>query len=705
MTSRVAIYARVSTSNQTIAQTIEQQLQRLQAFVNQQGWELRAKHIFRDDGRSGTDLKRAGLDQLRDAVRYGEIDRIIVTSPDRLARNYVHQMILLEELEKGGCRIEFLDRPMSDDPHDRLLLQIRSAVAEYERTLVTERMRRGRYAKYRAGTLLPWTRPPYGYRVDPDRPRDPAGVWVDPAEAAVVRTIFDFYGQMGSSLCGLANHLNKQQIPTPSGKRIWGLATLRNILKRPDYTGNVYACRFRYREPTIRRSATHAIGNRHQSYEEVPVEEWIFVGTIPAIITQEQFEIVQSKLEQNKSFAMRNNTANQYLLRALVSCGVCQSACIGRSLEKDKYRYYVCSGKAKAIHSRRLEKCSSRFVPAEQLDDVVWLDLCDVLVHPNSLIQALERAQGGQWLPQELQAQRAILHQAKQTLDNQLERLTDAYLVAVVPLAEYERRRGDIENRMKGIVNQEETLMGQVQQREHMLQRIESVKEFAERVSKTLAAATFEQKRQLVELLIDRVIVTGDDVEIRYAIPLTPESEQIRFCHLRSDYRHHVHSHSGRRLYLAVILDLFSRRIVGWAMAERMTQELVCAALRIALRQRQPHSLLIHHSDRGSQYTGQAFQALLAAQDITPSMSGRGNCYDNAPVESFFGTLKTELVNHALCRTRQEAMTDIFFYLEGFYNRSRRHTALGHLSPAAFEALYEPAYISQRLDFVSINSG
>ena len=158
-------------------------------------------------------------------------------------------------------------------------------------------------------------------------------------------------------------------------------------------------------------------------------------------------------------------------------------------------------------------------------------------------------------------------------------------------------------------------------------------------------------------------------------------------------------------LYLAVILDLFSRRVVGWAMAARMTQELVCTALRMALRQRQPIGPLIYHSDRGSQYTSQPFQALLAAYEITPSMSGRGNCYDNAPVESFFGTLKTELVNHAFYCTRQEATTDIFFYLEGFYNRSRRHTALGHLSPVAFESQYDVACLSQRLDFVSINSG
>jgi putative transposase len=158
-------------------------------------------------------------------------------------------------------------------------------------------------------------------------------------------------------------------------------------------------------------------------------------------------------------------------------------------------------------------------------------------------------------------------------------------------------------------------------------------------------------------------------------------------------------------LYLAVILDLFSRRIVGWAMNARMTQQLVCTALEMALRQRQPVGSLIHHSDRGSQYTSHGFQELLAENDITPSMSGRGNCYDNAVVESFFGTLKTELVNHAVYRTRQEAMTDIFFYIEGFYNRKRRHTTLGYLSPADFEASYAPPIVLERYDFVSINPG
>jgi len=169
---QVAVYARVSSRRQAQAQTIEQQLERLRAHATARDWDLVQEHVFRDDGYSGASLRRPGLDRLRDVAASAGLDRILITAPDRLARNYMHQMLLVEELQGYGAVVEFLDRPMSQDPHDQLLLQIRGAVAEYERTLITERMRRGRLRKLRAGILLPWTRPPYGYRVDPERPRD-----------------------------------------------------------------------------------------------------------------------------------------------------------------------------------------------------------------------------------------------------------------------------------------------------------------------------------------------------------------------------------------------------------------------------------------------------------------------------------------------------------------------------------------------------
>ena len=141
-------------------------------------------------------------------------------------------------------------------------------------------------------------------------------------------------------------------------------------------------------------------------------------------------------------------------------------------------------------------------------------------------------------------------------------------------------------------------------------------------------------------------------------------------------------------LYLAVVLDLFSRKIVGWAFAATLESSLVEQAFRMAAQNRTTLTGLLHHSDRGSQYAGDAYQRLLLDQQVQVSMSRTGNCYDNAPMESFFSTLKCEHVHFQNYRTRQEAQTDIFAYIVGFYNRQRRHSSLGYLSPEEFERRY-----------------
>jgi len=138
-------------------------------------------------------------------------------------------------------------------------------------------------------------------------------------------------------------------------------------------------------------------------------------------------------------------------------------------------------------------------------------------------------------------------------------------------------------------------------------------------------------------------------------------------------------------LYLAAIMDLCSRKIVGWAMRDHMRVELVSSALTMAIRQQRPGAGLIHHSDRGVQYASHQYRAALAAADITASMSRKADCFDNAPMESFFHTLKTELVHHRQYQTRTDAMRDIFAYIEGFYNRTRRHSAIGYISPIEME--------------------
>lgn len=532
---RVAMYVRVSTQRQAQTQTIEQQLEQLRTHSQTHGWLWSDEHIFRDDGYSGATLSRPGLDRLRDQVSRAAFDRVLITAPDRLVRKYVHQILLIEEFERGGCQVDFVDRPMSQDPHDQLLLQIRGAVAEYERSLIAERMRRGRQQKYQAGSLLPWTRPLYGYRVDPVRPRDPAGVRLEPTEAAIVAEIFTSYLEEGQSLMRVTRQLVAQRIPTPSGRLRWNQATVRGILANPAYTGTVYIGRSRPTAARQRHSPLAPIGRGHGGHTLTDPQEWIAVAQVPAVVSQAQFDLVQAKLAHNQQFASRNNTAHPYLLRALVSCGVCHLACLGRSSRRG-YAYYTCRGKRDAIVSCRDEKCPARYIPAGQLDELVWQDVCEVLTHPELIAAALERAQAGQWLPQELQARRENLRKAGVSLEHQMERLTDAYLAQVIELDEYKRRRQEVEQRLQAIAGQVRQLEASVERHVELSGMVQSIEVFCQRVQQGLADATFDEMRQLVELLIDRVVVTNEQVEIRYVIPTAPGSEQIRFCHLRLDY-------------------------------------------------------------------------------------------------------------------------------------------------------------------------
>ena len=142
-------------------------------------------------------------------------------------------------------------------------------------------------------------------------------------------------------------------------------------------------------------------------------------------------------------------------------------------------------------------------------------------------------------------------------------------------------------------------------------------------------------------------------------------------------------------LYLAATLDLYSRRIVGWAMSDRMTADLTLDALRMAVQQRDVDLHLIHHSDQGSQYTNGEYQQLLKDWGIEVSMNGVGTWYDNAPMESFFGTLKSERVHHRADEHTSEARADLFYYIEAFYNRRRLHSSLGYVSPQTYEQLYD----------------
>jgi site-specific DNA recombinase len=307
----VALYARVSTTRPQQPQTIDQQLSRLRDDVTTPpDGSVADEHIYRDDGDSGAKLNRPGLDRLRDRAAMAAFDCVLLTAPDRLARHYVHQLLLGDELTQRGCRVECVERPMRDDPHDQLLRPIRSAAAAYERTLIAERMRRGRQAQLRGGQLLPWTRAPYGYLLELERPREPSRGRIEPVHAAGVEHMFAWYTDppQSISLDEVATRLSDGHIPPPKGGKRWHVASVRGILRSPTYTGIASSGRSRPVPARWRKSALQPVGSG-PSQQPTPIEAWIAIP-VPAILSHTPFAAAQRRLARKVQMARRNNTAH-----------------------------------------------------------------------------------------------------------------------------------------------------------------------------------------------------------------------------------------------------------------------------------------------------------------------------------------------------------------------------------------------------------
>ena len=514
---KVAAYARVSTQRQAEDQTIEQQIERLQARAQMEGWTLEAGHVYRDEGYSGARIDRPALDRLRDVAERGEFQAILVTAPDRLARRFVHQLLLLEELAQLGCPVIFLERPISQDPNDRLLLQIRGAVAEYERALIADRTRRGRLVKPRAGQLLPWVNTPYGYRCDPEHPRDPARLRIEETEASMIRQMFAWYTEDGLSMHAIAARLTHLHIPTSHGGTHWHPATVKGMLSNEVYAGTAYGNRDYEVEPIRWRGGRSAAERQRHHTRHRPRDEWIAVD-VPPIISRACFARVQALRPLRQAESRRHNTRRDYLLRARVSCAGCGLAASGRP--RGAHAYYICNGHLSRVYTGRLQHCRVRAVRVDRLDPMVWADVCQLLSTPAIITEALRRASAGEFVQDDRDARLQHLPQARRRAERQIERLVDAFTAEVITLDELKTRRAVLQDRIQALVQQERELHAQHQQHLRLTELCANIDVLCAGLRSGLHTLAFARRRRIVELLIDRVLISHDEIEIRYAIPL-----------------------------------------------------------------------------------------------------------------------------------------------------------------------------------------
>jgi site-specific DNA recombinase len=331
---RAAIYARVSTERQERQQTIDSQLAALRTWAEAEGHDLNDHHVFRDEGCSGSRLDRPGLDALRDAVRDGEVEILGVLAPDRLARKYAYQVLLLEEFRRAGCTVAFLNRAISDDPGDQLLLQIQGAVAEYERALLSERFRRGKLQKARAGQFV-GVHAPYGYRHLPRRDGVTGRLTIDEAEAEVVRMLYGWLTEERLTLRRILKRLNAGPWLPRCGRRPWAAGTVHHILADPVYAGTAYANRYEHVAAAEPRGGRGPGRGGRGCRRLRPEEQWIPIA-VPPLVGQEVWDRAQAQLARNAVLSFRNNTRRDYLLRCLLTCGGCGLACTAQPGQRRK---------------------------------------------------------------------------------------------------------------------------------------------------------------------------------------------------------------------------------------------------------------------------------------------------------------------------------------------------------------------------------
>lgn len=433
MNKPAAIYARVSSDRQRESETIGSQTAALKAYADTHDYVVPTEWIFEDDGYSGASVVRPGLEALRDLAASGQIAAALVYAPDRLSRKYAYQILLTEELARGGVAVVFLKAPAGDTPEDRLLVQVQGMIAEYERAQIAERTRRGKRYKAQCGVVNALSGAPYGYRYVKKTDHADAAYAVEETEAAVVRQVFAAYTQEGVSLRGIARRLNAGQVPTRTRSR-WDPSTLYKLLRNPAYYGR--ACFGKTAVgPRQRVTRRQSLRGRRPTGDtpnhDRPRSEWLEIP-VPPLISEETFALAHARLEQNKHFA-RRRTKTPTLLQGLLVCQQC-----GYSLYRRR-RSYRCWG-VDGYRHRNGPVCTNRPMRQDQLDALVWAEVIRLLDDPTLVQTELARRLDAARQADPCRQRIEDLTRQQARLGHSVERLITAYQQELVTLDELRER-------------------------------------------------------------------------------------------------------------------------------------------------------------------------------------------------------------------------------------------------------------------------
>ena len=519
-----AIYARVSSDQQKEDKTIASQTAALVAFASSQGYSVPAEWIFEDEGFSGATLVRPGLERVRDLVAEGQIQAVLVLSPDRLSRKYAYQVLLTEEWLRQGVETIFVNAPQSHTPRR----PIAAAVPGHDR-----RVR----ARPDPGALAARQAPPRqagrGQRSQRLRPTATATcarpTTARPttrsieAQAEVVRQVFDLYTAQALSIGAITRRLNELGVPTRKEQSCWERSTVWAMLRNPAYRG--MACFGKTQEAARQRRSSRAVRMRvrpprrgARTQRETPRDQWIQIP-VPALVDERTFDLAQERLQDNKRFAPRR-TIEPSIVQGLVHCAGCGYALYRLSTRSSarKIYYYRCLG-SDAWRYQGQARCSARPIRQDLLEDTVWREVARLLEDP-TLIQAelTRRLEAAQTAHPAKQHQDRISRELVQ-LQRRAERLLTAYQEELLDLDELRRRMPALRQRETRLKAELESLRDQLADQSACLRLAHTLSEFLERLRTQAQTLDVLARQRIVRLIVKEVIVGNDSIAIRHSIP------------------------------------------------------------------------------------------------------------------------------------------------------------------------------------------
>jgi len=523
-----AIYTRVSSEKQKEEQTIGSQTAALKEYAQTEGYAVPSEWIFQDEGYSGANLVRPGLERLRDLAGEGHIETILVYSPDRLSRKYAYQVLLLEEFARYGVEVMFIKSPQASTPEEQLLVQFQGMIAEYERAQIVERSRRGKRHRAQNGSISVLSGAPYGYRYIKKAAFSAAYYEVIEEEAEVVREVYRLYTEELLSMGEITRRLTTQGIPTRHGKFTWDRSTVWGMLRNPAYKGaacfgkTVQAERKKITRPLRKRGG---FSPRSSSSRDRPRDEWIEIP-VPAIVSEESFALAQERLERNQQLSIRH-TKEPTLLQGLLVCSVCGYTLYRSSTRtsKRKLYYYRCLGSDDYRYPNGCV-CTNRPIRQDYLDDLVWKQVVKLLENPDLIRAEIDRRIREVQESNPTKIHRETLIKESVRVQKGIDRLLDAYQEGLLPLSELRTRIPKLRKRETVLRSELQTLEADILDQERYLQFVDSIEIFLSRMRASAECLNVLDRQKVLRIIVKEILVGPETLTIKHSIPTTRSSSE-----------------------------------------------------------------------------------------------------------------------------------------------------------------------------------